>query len=189
MWTDYTQGLGQSSLGVFMSNIKSLAVLFFLFLLGGCAASGPIFSPANEPQDNKALVYIYRIPAFIAGGQNAYFYIDEKKMLGLSSNGYSYFYLSPGKYELSQKWPSGVAPGKIIRIPIEIKAGETRYFRFVVGGGMGGGILQLEWAMEEVPAERGREEIKERRFQIKKEVPRWKPPSAAGQSEKKNSND
>ncbi len=156
-----------------MFRIKSLLALAGACLLAGCAAHGSEFTDAPPPGD-KALVYIYRSPTFALGGAAAGFDVDEKRVGTLDPGGYTYFHVATGHYEIKQFWaPSLVSlttPGlwKSIKQPLDVNAGETRYFRF--GTDWGGsakyaGGITLQWNFIEVRAETARQEIAQEKFQ------------------------
>ena len=86
-----------------MKRHQFIIIILFCILLNGCSATGPVYQPADKPQGDMALVYFYRPSNFIWGGTKASFYIDDKKILALSNNGYSFIYLQEGEYTLKQK--------------------------------------------------------------------------------------
>ena len=59
-----------------MHNVTKIIFLFFILVLQGCAARGPLFQEAPQPEASKALVYIYRPGSFMLGGRDAYFYFN-----------------------------------------------------------------------------------------------------------------
>jgi hypothetical protein len=145
-------------------------------LLAGCAAQGPAFTEAPPP-DTKALVYIYRQPGFTLSGQPAGFTLDEKPVTTLDAGGYSFFHVAPGHYELKQFWPAsrGFAnpllwsPGlqEDIKVPLDVKAGETRYFRMgVYTRGGPPTSVNIGWYFNEVAGDTARSEIVQQKFQV-----------------------
>jgi hypothetical protein len=161
---------------------QSLPVLAATILLASCAAQGPAFTDAPPPS-TKALVYIYRQPGFVLAAQPAGFKLDEKPVATLDSGGYSFFHVATGHYELKQFWPASESfanpllwsPGlqKDIKIPLDVKAGETRYFR--LGADLREGApnsVNVRWYFNEVSSDVARREIVQEKFQAQgKDMP------------------
>lgn len=76
-------------------------------LLAGCSANGPVFTEV-KPSDDRALVYIYRLPAYAMSLDTTVFDFNGQRVAGLTSGGYSYVRLPPGHYEIKQGWGAGV---------------------------------------------------------------------------------
>lgn len=154
---------------------QSLPMIAAAILVASCAAQGPAFTDAPPPS-TKALVYIYRQPGFVLGAQPAGFKLDERPVATLDSGGYSFFHLAPGRYELKQFWPASQSfanpllwsPGlsEDIKIPLDVKAGETRYFRmgaYVREGAPNS--VNVRWYFSEVLGDTARREIVQEKFQ------------------------
>jgi Protein of unknown function (DUF2846) len=150
-----------------------LALALSVLLLAGCA-NGPVFTDAPPPSDNRALVYIYRQNNFGLGGRIAAFDVDDKNVFDLSAGGYSFFYVAPGHYQITQSWDFALLDPVLwgsLKIPLDVKSGETHYVRFGATAGlsgsapMGGVGMQFDRALMEVPPELGRREIAIEKFQ------------------------
>ena len=132
--------------------------------LCACTATGPLFTPAPLP-GGKAIVYIYRIkPGDGLSARDAHFYLDDKHAFDLTPDGYSYVVLSPGKHILREEWSWDVVGGKTIEFPLEVKAGETWYYRFVVETGVNG-QPGWHWFLRRVPPSIGENEISTKHLQ------------------------
>ncbi|MFZ6646151.1 DUF2846 domain-containing protein [Undibacterium sp. TJN25] len=112
--------------------MKRIFFAICIFMLTGCAANGPAFSPVKSAEKNSGLLYFYRENQFRAGGRTAYFYVNDVNVFDLDRNGYSWITLPAGTYRLKQKWPVDITT-KAIEGDIEVRAGETQYFSFRVG--------------------------------------------------------
>lgn len=160
------------ALGLYMFSKKLLPVLVAASLVAGCAASGPVFTEAPSSPE-KALIYIYRQPGFALSGQTAGFTLDGKPITELDAGGYSFFHVAPGHYELRQFWPGAVpllfdsALEEDVKLPLDVTAGQTRYFRMHVtsSGGTPYNTIQIRWHFAEVPDSIGRQEIVQEKFQ------------------------
>jgi hypothetical protein len=157
-----------------MSLKKMIFALATACLLSGCA-TGPVFTEAPPPE-GKALVYIYRAPTIGASGQTTGFDVDEKRITTLDPGGYTYFYAAPGHYEIKQFWPIGLmtittpALWQSIRLPMDLKAGETHYFRF--GTAIDAMPITVRWRFDEVPSDVARQEIGKEKLQpLDKNIP------------------
>lgn len=142
-------------------------VFALLLALGSaaCTASGPLFVDAPAPGNGNVVVYIYRVPNLAIGARDARFYVNGTRVFKLSPEGYSYFIVPPGSYELTQEWPIDVALGKTVRVPLIVRAYETHYFRFTVDASLIPGQIDFRWQLVEVPAQTGRAEIADKHFQ------------------------
>lgn len=152
---------------------RAFVMLALAGLLAGCAAQGPAFTEA-PPAGAKALVYLYRPYHNAVSTQEAGFDVDEKRIGFLNPGGYTFFHAAPGHHEFKQFWPFGLwtiqAPEmwESIKLPVELKAGETRYFRLGINMGPArtyNSMGTIEWRFAEVPADIARQEIAPQKFQ------------------------
>ena len=141
--------------------VRTLVVLLFL---AGCA-TGPTFSEAPAAPTGTARLYIYRLPSAVAVVRDARFYIDDQRVAVLSADGYSYVAVKPGRHLLEQGWPFDMAFGRTLKIYIDVKPGETRYFRFSTGATFTLPMMNFQWELTEVSSDVGRSEIARRHFQ------------------------
>jgi hypothetical protein len=148
---------------------RALVSLFATVILAGCASHGPLFQPAT-PETEKALVYIYRPGGFMLGGRDAYFYVNDKNVVDLSSEGYTYVYLDSGTYTLKQKWPFDLIGFKDLELPLNVSANKAYYFRFFSGGSAKcpSGKMCFEWTLQQVPESAALAEISQCRYQPSK---------------------
>ncbi len=146
---------------------KIIFLVLLMFELVGCAANGPIFKQVEAPKLGSSLVYIYRPGNFMAGGRDAYFYINNKNVAGLSSEGYTYIYLEPGAHELEQKWPMDMIGFKNLKVPLHIKKNGTNYVRFYVDGGDSCPYDKIcfRWSLRQVTEQEALPEISLCRYQ------------------------
>jgi len=79
--------------------------LLALILLSGCTQSAlpkENFSEIRASTPNKASVYLYSTSGCpIPGGWNANLYINNRNLMHIGKNQYTYFELIPGHYKLS----------------------------------------------------------------------------------------
>jgi hypothetical protein len=156
--------------------LRNTLLTALALLLAGCAAKGPAFTDAPPP-GAKALVYIYRPYNEWMSTQDAGFDANEKRIGFLDPGGYTYFHAAPGYYEIKQFWPLGIWTVQVpelwkdLKVPVELKAGETHYLRLRVQGAydgvspMGGLQAHVQWVLSEVPPETGRYEIAQQKFE------------------------
>lgn len=141
---------------------RALFAVVLSMLLAACTATGPKFTDAPTA-DGKARVYIYRVhQGWAYKGADSSFYIDGKNAIDLQTGGYSYVYLSPGRHDISQKWPAYIDPFSAMRtVSMEVQAGETHYVRFSVTAPSLLGTTSAadaNWDLREAsPAEAGKE--------------------------------
>ncbi len=139
---------------------KHLLLIVVISLLISCAATGPLFTDAPAPSSSEGLIYIYRIPSSAFSGRDSYFYVNDINVADLSINGYTYFYLPPGNYEIKQKWPIDM-PGGSLNSNLSLSAGETVYFMF----GTASNWPRIKWFFGRVDESTGREQIRGIRYQ------------------------
>lgn len=142
-------------------------------LLAGCAATGPTYQEASAPTSDAALVYIYRPDSLTYGARAAQFFVDDKNVLDVNSNGYSYFYVSPGTYRLRQKWPGfifGNGDDRELNVPLTVKAGQTYFYRFETWSSdntstYNGISYKLNWRVSEVGSSQAKSQLAETKYQ------------------------
>lgn len=139
-------------------------------MLAGCAATGPAFQPASAPDSGRALIYIYRPGGFTLGGRDAYFYVNDKNVADLSAEGYTYFYLSPGTYKLTQKWPLDLIGFRNLELPLVVTPGQTYYYKFTASGEpiCGYNRICYAWSMRKMEENTAKNEILIYRYQTAK---------------------
>jgi len=89
--------------------MKKLLVYISIFcLLTGCAApaTAPSFASAKatESRENRSVFYIYREYAEPTAW-NTTIHIDDKEVVSLPQQSFSWVYLTPGKHKVASKWP------------------------------------------------------------------------------------
>lgn len=146
---------------------------FLATLLVGCAATGPTYQAASSPSSDAALIYIYRPDSLTYGARAAHFFVDDKSVANVNSNGYSYFYITPGSYRLRQKWPgllSDSGDDRELNIPISVNAGSTYFYRFETWSSdnlftYNGITYKQNWRLSEVTPSQAQSQIVETKFQ------------------------
>lgn len=171
-----------SGCGLHFVMTTRLLVLIFTLLLSACAATGPGYQAAPLPGNDQARVYIYRVNTFVAGGRDAYFYVDKKNVADLSVAGYTWFHVPAGEHRFQQKWPVDVGGSPAINLwklwkndeseevnkktlqegYVYWEAGKTYYYRFHTALY---GLMGMQWILQEVTAEQALPEIKKTRLQ------------------------
>jgi hypothetical protein len=140
-------------------------------LLGGCVATGPKFETADATPQGRGILYIYRMPTILGSAAIAEFYIDDKHVISLSSDGYSYCYLTAGPHELTQYFnlqalDRGVGfPVAHTLLDFTMSDGGTQYIQFEINGGMVGGMAGKVWGMTKVDGSVPPFNIKDRHFE------------------------
>lgn len=158
---------------------RLLIAVFVTLFFSGCAPlplyipairdmNKPVYSPAPKPPEGKALVYFYREDSMAFGARDAYLYVNEKNIFDLSTNQYSYIYITPGTYEISQKWAFDIST-KIIKQPLIARNGETYYFRVRTTASSNGNTMTFWWDLKEIQQETAETEIKSLKFKQQNE--------------------
>jgi hypothetical protein len=123
----------------------------FVFMTG-CTANGPAFSPVENPDANKAVVYIYRPFNIVGAGETPDVYIDEVKYGPLKNNGYLVYFVEPGKRMIANKDPHVPEP---MAIYPDLEAGKEYYIRRAYVSNIGSigiqiAVIPKEYAIQEI---------------------------------------
>jgi len=152
-----------------------LAACLFLLALAGCAASGPPFSRASDPNPPEALVYVYRGANQISSGVQATFTLDGKKFLETYQMGYTHFYVPEGKHVLGAWY--GTEASRPLRITADFAGGKTYYVKLdITNVRRAGSTTYYDKVLRLVPASEALNELRNYKFQVNsltvKEAPR-----------------
>jgi hypothetical protein len=132
-------------------------ILIICWVVGimGCAANGPIFQNAPDPQESYALVYIYRPGTFTFSARDAYFYINDINIVDLTNEGYTWFHIPSGEYTLKQKWPIDLS-FEVVELKVEWLPKHKYFYRLSTGMIS----MTLLWQLSEVSVELAETEIR-----------------------------
>lgn len=144
---------------------RIFVLMYFFLFLSGCAATGPIYRPADNVNPKNAVIYVYRGTGFAFGARSAYFYINNVNVFDLDQGGYSWVSLPPGRYKLKHSWPVDVV-AKSSELDIQVEAGQNLYFALNTGmcNNLSPGVC-VKWGVEERTPEIGKTEIADKKFQ------------------------
>jgi hypothetical protein len=139
-----------------------IAILLSSLLLSACSASGPAFTPAAAPERSSALVYIYRPGRIMIAPVSPGILIDGEERILMKNNGYSFFYLPPGKHSfallLSDRY-KGLA-----HVNTDLQSGHT-YFLKVDGDHSSFGMFKsISFRLLPVSEQTARDEIGECKY-------------------------
>lgn len=103
--------------------MKSYLLVFVVFILGGCAvATGPKFTPALAPEEDHALIYVYREVEFQGGAISPKVMIGNEITQGVQNGGYLYTYIPSGVYDIGIEMNNRTEK-------YTFNSGETYYFK------------------------------------------------------------
>lgn len=116
------------------SNLK-IVTIFVVVLLSGCAAQGEKFSGFVEPNNNNAVIYLFRQSSFVGGAYCPNVNVNGQYYGCLKMDGYFRIEIPSGKNEICF-CKSIMEIGNNLKLDMDLKAGEVRYFEWVphVGG-------------------------------------------------------
>ncbi|WP_445358579.1 DUF2846 domain-containing protein [Microbulbifer sp. ANSA005] len=109
--------------------MRSFIVAFFVILLSGCTATGPVFEKVAEPNGSKAIAYFFRQAAFYGSGTCPDLVINDKEVGCLKNGGFFEVELDPGEHTVlfdKGTWE----PNKALRAKITVQAGEVYFFEY-----------------------------------------------------------
>lgn len=143
----------------------------FVMLTGGGALAAPVKPPPLPEGSGDVLAFVYRPRAFVAALDSHDFRVDGQKAVNLRNNRCSVLRIPVGPHMLTVDWvrPVPWSPHfKPVELEVNLKPGETHYYRFTVGGGYTGFTpvyhgaeyhLQINWKLEEVAEVQARAEM------------------------------
>lgn len=107
---------------------SKLILLFALILVSGCVTTGQKFTTTQKPNNDNALVYVYR-PSSPPILLTPTILINKINVAELTNKGYFEIYLDPGKYTIDSDWSvlSGVPDGTVT---FHADAGQTYFVLF-----------------------------------------------------------
>ncbi|WP_170940763.1 DUF2846 domain-containing protein [Pseudoalteromonas sp. NBT06-2] len=156
--------------------MRNLILLILVINLIGCVAMGDKFVELEEPEQGKAIVYVYHPKDDAYGANEANFlFLDEKQIFRFTHNGYSYFSLEPGTYNFNIRLSTFFVATELVRdsVNLNVKAGETYYLRYYEShdrmetwsNGVSAGAYQLTTAnIEEVEKYQALPELSSKRL-------------------------
>jgi hypothetical protein len=116
-----------------MSSKLNLALAFLLVALleVGCAATGKPYEPVtlSATDANKAVVYVYRSPAFVGSAVSYTVNASTKPLVKLVNGGYYPYVTNPGEVEI---WAETEAKSSVT---VDLKPGDRKYVKGTVGVG------------------------------------------------------
>lgn len=142
----------------------------FLF---GCAATGPVYEPAPEPNENQALVYLYRPYSSTFGASKADFSLDGNYLVQLSKGGYTFVYVSPGQHSISHQWVGWPIGGRLtspVVIMVNARPGQKHYVELLSWTEPDFMAMVHKFSLTEVSEERAVTKLRECRYQSTESV-------------------
>jgi hypothetical protein len=135
-----------------------LLICVWSLIAGGCAATGERFTGLQSPSSSEALLVLYRLDLFRAGGNSLKVFVDDKEIGILRNAGWISARIAPGHRSITvdQRFDFGQKAS----MPVVAKAGETVVIRVLPGGMTGIVILPTApvltfgpWTMQRVTHE------------------------------------
>jgi len=136
---------GTKHIGKGNFRVKLAIFLVAGFFYAGCASSGPpivgsaagpTFNPASR-QEGKGVLYLYRPFRFGSGGAAPFISVDDKKIVLLKNQGYTWIYLNPGNHIIETRYSSAWMYGKTESHGLLTESNEVYYMRVKAKTGFG----------------------------------------------------
>lgn len=147
--------------------------LILSLLLTGCSASGPLFQKVKLKDQDKSIIYIYRIDSQTMILRKACFSLDGKSLIELKNNGYTYLVTNPGKHKIRHNWEKEALDSQGLKKTIEIDVlaspCEAAYVELypssVLESSFRGTVTEVRWILRQVPELYGEKAIQECRYE------------------------
>lgn len=121
-----------------MQSIK-FVVTTILFLLVGCAATGPRYEDSNALDSKASEIIVYRPDRFARGGNTFYVHLDGKEVAKLQNAGFAVIPTLPGPRELEIRSFALDLAFRPIKLVLNVTASNRVFVRFEPS--LSGGVI------------------------------------------------
>lgn len=159
--------------------------LVAMLAVAGCAAVGPVFSPASNIATGNGVIYVYRPQAHAMSVMTAVFEVNGRAFASVENNGFSALSLPAGNYTVVQRWKAGLVgnsnlEGRPVSISVSVAPGKSTYVRLLTQANTTAAPtatssssfnMQFRWLLQEVPETAALPEIQQTRGQVANPLP------------------
>jgi hypothetical protein len=116
------------------------------------------YQPIQELKADQAVLYVYRPSVLIFMAKTAVVNLNDVKLVELNGDVYTFAYLKPGTYKVSQYWTTlltqqGAPPDELQEVTVNLKAGQKAYVEIGTALKSDGHQVQTTWNLKAVTEE------------------------------------
>jgi len=153
-----------------MTQAWKISALFLLGLLSSCTMTGPKFTPLENADFHRGVIYVYRPSNYDMGLMSALISLDGKQIASLENGGYVAVPVTPGEHTITQKWKAGILgnsdlEGGTTTTVVDVKSSDASYVSLtssstrVQAKRFNAVAVELKWQLNKVSANQALPEI------------------------------
>lgn len=153
-----------------MTLVWKVSAFLWLGLLSSCTMTGPKFTPLENVDSHRGVLYVYRPSNYDMGLMSALISLDGKQVASLENGGYVAVPVAPGEHTITQKWKAGILgnsdlEGGTTTVVVDVKSSNASYIsltssgRRVEANRFNAVAVELKWQLNQVSADQALPEI------------------------------
>jgi len=153
-----------------MTQARKISVFVLLGLLSSCTMTGPKFTPLENVDSQRGVIYVYRPSNYDMGLMSALISLDGKQVASLENGGYVAVPVAPGQHTITQKWKAGILGNSNLEsgtttTMVEVQSSGVSYVSLTSSGKrveanrFNAVAVELKWQLNQVSADQALPEI------------------------------
>ncbi|MBJ2320641.1 DUF2846 domain-containing protein [Pseudomonas sp. WS 5406] len=153
-----------------MTQARKISVFVLLGLLSSCTMTGPKFTPLENVDSQRGVIYVYRPSNYDMGLMSALISLDGKQVASLENGGYVAVPVAPGQHTITQKWKAGILGNSNLEsgtttTMVEVQSSGASYVSLTSSGKrveanrFNAVAVELKWQLNQVSADQALPEI------------------------------
>lgn len=153
-----------------MTQARKISVFVLLGLLSSCTMTGPKFTPLENVDSQRGVIYVYRPSNYDMGLMSALISLDGKQVASLENGGYVAVPVAPGEHTITQKWKAGILGNSNLEsgtttTMVEVQSSGASYVSLTSSGKrveakrFNAVAVELKWQLNQVSADQALPEI------------------------------
>ncbi|MGY2294283.1 DUF2846 domain-containing protein [Pseudomonas yamanorum] len=153
-----------------MTRVWKISAFLWLGLLSSCTMTGSKFTPLENLDSQKGVLYVYRPSNYDMGLMTALISLDGKQIASLENGGYVAVTVTPGEHTITQKWKAGILgnsdlEGGTTTTVVGVKRSDASYVSLtsnstrVQAKQFNAVAVDLQWQLNKVPLDQALPEI------------------------------
>ena len=153
-----------------MTQARKISVFVLFGLLSSCTMTGPKFTPLENVDSQRGVIYVYRPSNYDMGLMSALISLDGKQVASLENGGYVAVPVAPGEHTITQKWKAGILGNSNLEsgtttTMVEVQRSGASYVSLTSSGKrveanrFNAVAVELKWQLNQVSADQALPEI------------------------------